>query len=201
MYLNHSKTKMICILVFFNYHFILSSHCLWLCASTLGLRASRMDPSATHLVIILVYKLSHVVYAHSLHMKLLHYLWSRIPSWIHLPLPLSQRLGYPSPSRSSTTCVSRGSHDPLQCLSQAMSVVDVTLRPRSHRGVLIYGLHSHYQVSVVKFRTVYAPNQRGTKRTRAIPQECQVGIQSLYWNWRVPCQLLLWRRNIFPSWV
>ena len=52
MYLNHSKTKMICILVFFNYHFVLS---FWLRASTLSLRASSQIQVLYRLVIILVY--------------------------------------------------------------------------------------------------------------------------------------------------
>ena len=48
MYLNHSKTKMFCILVFFNYHILFV---FWLCASTLSHRTSRFNPSAICLVI------------------------------------------------------------------------------------------------------------------------------------------------------
>ena len=48
MYINRSKTKMFCILVFLNYH---ASFVLWLCASTLSLRISRSNPSAICLVI------------------------------------------------------------------------------------------------------------------------------------------------------
>ena len=86
------------------------------------------SPSALCLVTILVYQLSHVVYAHGLHTLLLRYLRSRIPFGICLPIPLQRRLGYPNPPRSSTSYPHRGSHDPFQRLSQATSVVDITLR-------------------------------------------------------------------------
>ena len=48
MYINSSKTKMFCILVFLNYH---TSFALWLCASTLSLCTSKSNPSAIRLVI------------------------------------------------------------------------------------------------------------------------------------------------------
>ena len=88
----------------------------------------KSNPSATHLVIILVYWLSHVVYAHSLHTQLLCYLQSRFSPRICLPLPLSQQLGHPNSTRASTTHACQGPHNPLQCLSQATSVEDVTLK-------------------------------------------------------------------------
>ena len=122
MYLNHSKTKMYCILVFFNYHVLTR---LWLCAYTES-SYFKLSPSTLCLVTILVYQLSHVVYANGLHTSLLRHLRSRIPLGICLPVSLQRRLGYPNPPRSSTSCPRRGPHDPFQRLSQATSVVDVT---------------------------------------------------------------------------
>ena len=66
-------------------------------------------------------------YTHHLHMQLLCYLWPRFPPWLRVPLPLQWWLGYPDPTRTPVTRSCQGCHNPLQCLSQAMSVVDVTL--------------------------------------------------------------------------
>ena len=124
MYINSSKTKMYCILVFLNYHAL--TH-LWLCAFSLW--AFVLQELVQVPRILWLYsctKLSHVVYAHHLHTSLLCYIQSRIPLGIHLLIPLSRWLGYPRSPRSPVTRSPWGPHHPLQRLSQETSVVDVT---------------------------------------------------------------------------
>ena len=105
---------------------------LWLCAFTLSLCASSPVQVQPALWLYSCTKLSHVVYAHHrVHTELLCYLRPRFPLGVRLSIPISRRLGYSYSSRSSITRTRRGSHNPLQRLSQATSVVDVTLRPRS----------------------------------------------------------------------
>ena len=114
----------------------------------------KTSPSTLCLVTILMYQLSHVVYAHCLHTSLLRHLWSRIPPGFRLSVSLQWRLGYSNSPGSPTPCPRRGPHYPLQRLSQATSVVDITIKTKIHCGFLYYsddqervGLHTlHYWI-------------------------------------------------------